>query len=363
MILFLLILIPVFISAIVVVYNFITAPVVKNNKMQIDESKLVSVLVPARNEENNIGSCLNFILAQDYKNLEVLVLDDQSTDRTKEIVNSFSKKHKNIFCFDGEAIPQGWTGKNWACHQLSQKAAGKYLLFIDADVELAADAISSALKIMLDKKTKMLSVFPTQRIKSFGEWLIVPLMNWLLLTFLPLRQVYSSRNKSFIAANGQFILWDRETYFLIGGHRQVANAIVEDMELARKTKQHNKIITLLGGNTIFCRMYSSFPDAFKGFSKNFYPGFNLSPIIFIGFFLVLFFLFAVSSVFALTNSNYMIVIMLIVLSRILISQISHQNLFLNVILHPFQMMLMLVVGINSVVSNRFGYATWKGRKL
>lgn len=363
MILFLLILIPILISAIVVVYNFITAPVVKNNKMKIDESKLVSVLIPARNEEKNIGSCLKFILTQDYKNLEVLVLDDQSTDRTKEIVNSFSEKHKNIFCLDGELLPQEWKGKNWACHQLSLKAKGQYLLFIDADVELATDAISSALKIMLDKKTKMLSVFPTQNIKSFGEWLIIPLMNWLLLAFLPLRQVYESRNNSFIAANGQFILWDRETYFSIGGHKQVANAVVEDMELARKTKQHGKIITLLGGNTIFCRMYSRFPDAFKGFSKNFYPGFNLSPMIFIGFVLVLFFLFAVSSVFALTDSNYMIVVMLIVLSRILISQISHQNLFLNVILHPIQMMLMLVVGINSVASTKLGYGAWKGRKL
>ena len=142
-------------------------------------------------------------------------------------------------------------GKNWACHQLSQKAKGKYLLFIDADVELAPNAISSTAKIMAETKTKMLSVFPTQRIKSFGEWLIVPLMNWLLLAFLPLRQVYASRNNSFIAANGQFILWDRETYFSIGGHQQVANAVVEDMELARKAKQKNKIITLLGGNLYF----------------------------------------------------------------------------------------------------------------
>jgi chlorobactene glucosyltransferase len=293
----------------------------------------------------------------------VLVLDDQSTDRTSEIVRSFSEKHKNIFCFDGEPLPQEWTGKNWACHQLSQKARGKYLLFVDADVELAPNAISSTAKIITETKTKMLSVFPTQKIKSFGEWLIVPLMNWLLLAFLPLRQVYSSRNNSLIAANGQFILWDRETYFSIGGHQQVANAVVEDMELARKAKQKNKIITLLGGNVIFCRMYSSFPDAFKGFSKNFYPGFNLNPIVFICFVILLFFLFAVSSVFALTDSNYLIVVMLIVLSRILISQMSHQNLFLNVILHPIQMILMLVVGINSVVSTKLGYAAWKGRKL
>ena len=363
MIMYVLIFIPILTSTVVVVYNFLTAPVVKNNTVKIDGSELVSVLIPARNEEKNIGSCLNFILAQDYKNLEVLVLNDQSTDRTKEIINSFSEKHKNIFCIEGEPLPQNWTGKNWACHQLSQKAKGKYLLFVDADVELASSAISSAIKIMTDTKTKMLSVFPTQRIKSIGEWFIVPLMNWLLLSFLPLRQVYASNNKSFIAANGQFMLWHRELYFSVGGHKQVSNAIVEDMELARKAKQENKIITLLGGNVIFCRMYINFLGAFKGFSKNFYPGFNLSPIIFIGFVLVLFFLFAVSSVFALTDSNYMIVVMLIVLSRILISQISQQNLFLNVFLHPLQMVLMLVIGFNSVFSTKLGYISWKERKL
>lgn len=363
MIFFLFILIPVIISTIVVVYNFISAPVVKNSRIQIDESSHVSVLIPARNEEKNIGSCLDFILSQDYKNLEVLVLDDQSTDRTKEIVKSFSDKHKNIFYFEGEQLPQNWTGKNWACHQLSQKANGKYLLFVDADVELAPDAISSALKIMLNTKTKMLSVFPTQRIKSLEEWLIVPLMNWLLLSFLPLKQVYASENKSFIAANGQFILWDKETYLSIGGHKQVTEAVVEDMELARKMKQHYNIITMLGGKIIFCRMYSSISEAFKGFSKNFYPGFNMNPIIFIGFVLILFLLFAVSSVFALTDSNYLIIVMLVVLSRILISHISHQNPFLNVILHPVQMILMLAIGINSVVSTKLGYAAWKGRKL
>lgn len=363
MILFLVILIPVAISTIVVIYNFLTAPIVRESSIEIDESELVSVLIPARNEEKNIGSCLNFILAQDYKNLEVLVLDDQSDDSTKEIVQSFAEKYNNISCIDGDPLPRGWTGKNWACHQLSQEASGKFFLFIDADVELAPKAVSSALKILADTKTKMLSVFPTQRIKSFGEWVIVPLMNWLLLSFLPLRKVYSAKNKSFIAANGQFMLWERDTYFSIGGHKQVANAVVEDMELARKTKQHDKIITLLGGNTIFCRMYSSFPDAFKGFSKNFYPGFNINPILFIGFVMFLFIVFAGSSLFAMINSKYLFVLTLIVLSRVLISVISHQNVLLNVFLHPLQMILMFVIGFNSVLSTKFGYISWKERKL
>jgi chlorobactene glucosyltransferase len=363
MIVFLLILIPVLISTIVVVYNFFTAPIIKSGKNEITESDLVSVLIPARNEENNIANCLNNILQQDYKNLEILVLDDQSTDKTNEIVKSFSQQHNNVFCYDGESLPSDWTGKNWACHQLSQKTKGKYLLFVDADVELSPNAIRSALKIMSAKKVKMLSVFPTQKIKSFGEWLIVPLMNWLLLSFLPLKKVYDSPNASFIAANGQFMLWDRATYFSIEGHQQVASAVVEDMELARKTKLKNKIITLLGGDIIFCRMYKNFANAFKGFSKNFFPGFNINPLLFIGFVLFLFFAFAVSTIFASIYSEYLIIVSMIVISRILISTLSNQNIFLNVFLHLPQMMLVLIIGFNSVLSTKFKYNSWKERKL
>lgn len=363
MILFLLVLIPVIISTIVVVYNFFTAPILKDDSLPLEQNALISVLIPARNEEKNIGSCLNFILAQDYKNFEVLVLNDQSTDRTKEIVNSFSEKHSNILCIEGEALPKNWTGKNWACHQLAQKAKGDYLLFVDADVELAPKAISSTFQIMKNKNAMMLSVFPTQRIKSFGEWLIVPLMNWLLLSFLPLKQVYLSKSKSFIAANGQFILWERKTYFSIGGHKKVSNAVVEDMELARNAKQQNRIITLLGGDIIFCRMYQNFSDAFNGFSKNFYPGFNLNPFLFLSFVMILFTAFEGSSLFAMIDSSYLIVLTLIVISRILISAISHQNVTLNVLLHPLQMIFMLVIGFNSVLSTQFGYISWKERKL
>jgi chlorobactene glucosyltransferase len=363
MIIFILILVTVLISTIVVVYNYFTAPILKGNQHTITQSDLVSVLIPARNEENNIRSCLENIIRQDYKNMEILVLDDQSTDRTNEIIKWYSQNHRNVFCVDGEPLPQNWTGKNWACYQLSRKAKGNFFLFVDADVVLANNAASSALNVMSTKDIKMLSVFPTQKIKSFGEWLIVPLMNWLLLSFLPLSKVYESSNSSFIAANGQFMMWDRTTYFAIGGHHELSNTVVEDMELARRTKQNNKIITLLGGKMVFCRMYKNISDAFKGFSKNFYPGFNLSPGIFIGLVLLLFTAFAASSLLAMLNSEYLIIVSLIVLCRILISLLSCQNIFLNVILHPLQMIFMLIIGFNSVLSTKLRYIVWKERKL
>src|SRR5690606_20443965 len=114
----------------------------------------------------------------------------------------------NLEYIPGEELPAGWTGKNWACYQLAARAKGKYLLFLDADVAVSPDAIQSAVFEFEGKNVQMLSVFPTQKIKSPGEWLIVPLMDWLILTFLPLLRVYKSARPSISAANGQFILFD-----------------------------------------------------------------------------------------------------------------------------------------------------------
>ena len=128
----------------------------------------------------------------------------------------------------------------------------------------------------------MLSIFPTQQIKSIGEWLIIPLMDWLLLTFLPLKKVYKSSNTAFAAANGQFMLFDKESYLLFGGHKKVKGKNVEDMEIARGFKQMRfKTLTLLGNNYVTCRMYHNIKEASDGFTKNFYPGFNINGIKFI----------------------------------------------------------------------------------
>ena len=169
------------------VYNLFTAPVMKSRTNAAENGALVSVLVPARNEEKNILKCLNGILNQDYKNIEVIVLDDNSTDNTHEIVKSINSQI--IKLIKGKELPADWLGKNWACHQLAQNANGSYLLFMDADVEIMPSVVSSAVLEIQESNASLISIFPTQKIKSFGEHLIVPLMNWLLLTFLPLKFV------------------------------------------------------------------------------------------------------------------------------------------------------------------------------
>jgi glycosyltransferase involved in cell wall biosynthesis len=364
MILFFIIMLILGVIIVITLYNFFTAPVLKPLTLNKTTYPLISVLIPARNEAYNIDKCLNYLLNQDYKNLELIVLDDNSEDNTKHIVESFSKKHNHIQLLKGKELPEGWLGKNWACNQLSQQAKGQYLLFIDADVEIQPDAISAAIEEMKRSETKMLSVFSTQIIRSFGEWLVVPLMNWMLLAFLPLKLVYASRKKSFVAANGQFMFWERKTYFEIGGHEIVKDKVVEDMEFARICKSKNiRIKTLLGGNLIYCKMYSGLSEAIRGFAKNFYPGFNINSFVFlvmITFFVIIFLL---PFILVFINNLYFIPIVMIVLIRIIISINSRQNAFLNVLLHPLQLVLMYIVGIKSIINAKTGKLDWKGRHI
>ena len=350
------------IFSLISIYNLFSAPVLKECITSLGDKKLVSVLIPARNEEKNIGKCIKGVLAQDYQNKEIIVLDDNSTDNTFKLTSSFSN-HK-IKIIKGKELPADWLGKNWACHQLSQKANGDYLLFVDADVELTPKVISSAVYELEKSNITLLSIFPTQIIKSFGEHLIVPLMNWLLLTFLPLRLVYTSSSKSFVAANGQFMLWRKADYLNLGGHQIVKYKVVEDMELARLVKQNKlKVKTMLGGKLVFCRMYESFSQAYNGFSKNFYAGFSLPPFMFIIILLFLFIVFASPFLFLMSPVHLFIVIALILIARVSVSIVSKQNLLVNVFLHPVQMLLMFCIGIISVIKFKTNRLEWKQRKL
>lgn len=364
MILFLIISIPVFISLFVVVYNIVTNPVFKEISVYYKSEPLVSVLIPARNEEENISACLEAVLKQSYTNIEILVLNDNSTDNTQAIIQNISEKNKKITLINGKQLPKNILGKNWACTQLAEIAKGEYLLFMDADVTISPSVIKSSINYFSKYKLDVLSVFPTQKIHSIGEWLVVPLMNWLLLAFLPLNLVYKSRNKSFTAANGQFMMWKTEAYFKTGGHTAASMELVEDMFLAQNAKQQGfKLMTLLGGDFIRCRMYNNFKSAVEGFSKNFYPGFKLSPELFTLMILLLFTINTIPFLFAVSEQIFYYTVAAILLIRIIVSLLSKQSVFLNLLLHPFQMILILFTGINSMVLFHKRKITWKGRKV
>lgn len=348
----------------VVLYNFFTAVLVPEFNAGFKAGPLVSVLIPARNEEKTITRCVNSILNQTYKDIEIIVLNDQSDDGTMRVLEQNYGRNRKVVIINGKPLPHGWTGKNWACSQLSEAARGEILLFIDADVELSDEALAKTMNILSRLKVDMLSCFPDQRISSLGESLVVPLMNFLLLAFLPLRKVYSSANISFTAANGQFLLFTRKAYNAVGGHGKVKDKVVEDMELARNIKREKfKTVTVIGGNDIRCRMYGGLKSAVKGFSKNFYPGFNTSPAVFILMVTVIPLLFMLPLVLPFFYPAYLIPFCAVVLIRLLISSIGTGLTLRDVYLHPLQMIMFFAVGINSLISNKLGTVEWKGRSI
>lgn len=344
--------------------NFCSALTLGDSIPSAKNEPLVSVLVPARNEERSIAACLDSLVRQSYANLEIIVYDDCSEDRTAEIVNGYAARCPHIHYRNGTTPPAGWVGKNWACHNLSGYAGGEYLVFLDADVECKPQAIEQALHMVQYDSAHLLSCFPTQRMGSFGERCIVPLMNWFLLAFLPLRMARRSHRPALAAANGQFMFFEKKAYEAIGGHRKVYDRVVEDMELARLIKRHGyRCVTVLGGELIFCRMYEGFSGALKGFSKNFFAGFNTTipryALFLIG--IILFFIFPLCTVWF--EPWYMIAVVCVVLSRALVSHASHQSIPGNVILHPIQMVFFVLVGIYAVCSAMKGSIMWKGRDV
>jgi len=361
LILFIILFISHSVFLLIVIYNYSSTLYLNNASQKNDSNDFISILIPARNEEKNIAALLESILQQSFANYEVIVLDDNSTDNTHSIVSQYSHNDQRVKIIRGKELPSGWIGKNWACFQLSQHAKGEYLLFIDSDVTLSDSVIMNSLNELKKKEVSVLSIFPTQIIAGVGAWLITPLMNWLLLNFLPVKFVYKMKSKKFSAANGQFILIEKNVYNKVGTHEAVKDKVVEDMEIARRVKSQGfKIITLLGGNSVYCKMYNSFSEAFNGFSKNFYRGFNLPKPAFILLIIFLLILFLLPFYLLIFNILFTVIVMMIFIERIFISIISKQNWFVNVVLHPLQMIAMLAVGINSVTSPKI---KWKGRHI
>lgn len=323
----------------------------------------VSLLIPARNEESAIGRLLSGIQKLDYPDFEIVVCNDHSSDNTEEILNWFAGEDERIHWFLGEKLPEDWLGKNFACHQLAQKANGKYLIFLDADVELSSDSITKAVSFFQENRLSLLSVFPQQIMRSLSEWLTVPVMNWILQSLLPMILVQKTKFPSISAANGQFMMFDAENYRDFQWHSKVRNQNVEDIRLARMIKASGfKMAVLLGNNDIYCRMYQQFDEALLGFSRNMHEYFGGKRAIMIGFWLVVFAgPLIVWIVFGL-EALYLFASMAIA-NRFFVAIASRQNIFGSILLHPFQMISFAAIVFYNLFRRMKKETTWKGRRI
>lgn len=328
-----------------------------------NESPLVSILVPARNEEKNIKNLITAIEEQNYANYELIIADDNSDDKTAEFIKAHASTNPKISLISIEKLPMGWLGKNLACHTLSQHASGDFLLFIDADVKLEHSVVSRALAYMSKRKLGLVSIFPMQEMAKSSEYLTIPIMNYILLSLLPLPLVRISRFKSLSAANGQFMLFDTKVYKSIEPHKAIKNNKVEDIAIARLLKQNKtKVACLANERQVKCNMYSGFSEAIQGFSKNIVAYFGNS--------FLLGFVFWILSTFGLLwlivflpNISWLIVLLSILITRLLISIQSNQNGMKNMLLHfPQQFMIGYLLLLSTIYKLRKQYQ-WKGRNI
>lgn len=231
---------------------------------------LVSLLVPARDEAANIAACARSLLAQAYPRLEVLVLDDRSEDDTRTILERERERDDRLLVLAGEEPPPGWTGKNWACHQLSLAARGDVLLFADADtVFVDPDAVGAVVDGLEAGSADLLSGLPKQVVGTVGEALLVPLFYWAFLSFTPLAVGLVWRRPAFTRAVGQLMAFRRDAYHAIGGHAAVRGSVVDDLALARRVAHADLRCRLLDATSlVHCRMYRGGREAFAGFGKN-----------------------------------------------------------------------------------------------
>ena len=343
-----------------VLLNFIFSQKIKKQTASNDE--LISVLIPARNEEANIGALLQSLCEMKNARLEILVCDDESTDRTSAIVSEFSKKNPAIKLLKSAGLPAGWLGKNHACYQLAQHAAGAYYLFIDADVKLQGTVITDTVSYLKKYRLGLLSIFPTQIMKTFGEKITVPVMNYILLTLLPLIFVRISPFSSHSAANGQFMLFDAGVYKKFEPHQHFKSSSVEDISISRFFKKNKtKIACITGEKRVECRMYTSYEAAINGFSKNIFMFFGNNPVLAFVFWTLSTLGFV--PVIIWKWQFFPVYILAVLLIQLIYSAAGRQNPLTNIAFFPLQLGFLLQVMVKSLSLKKQKQSTWKGRNI
>ena len=343
---------------------------------------LVSLLVPARNEEAHIEMCVRSLVGQHYERLEVLVLDDRSSDATATIVQRISDalpsaQKGRLRLLHGEPLPPGWVGKNFACHQLSQHAQGEYLFFTDADTVHAPETVRAVIHCMHHLNVDLLTAQSEYELKDIGERLIMPLLCFRVFTLLPLTLLSRCSKPILAAGNGPLLCFRRQAYKAAGGHQAVKGRILEDVSLARAVKAAGYRMAFVDAvNMIFCHMYATFANTWVGFSKTFFAFYNYSLLAALAIIVLDLSLFVLPpllllaslfvplslSVILLAFSSYGIAVLMRLLLAIRFTRNQKLLTLLLCFLHPIAVILENLILLNSM---RWYYrkrgTEWKGR--
>lgn len=348
-------------SAGLAVANLITLD--RTRRVPAQEGTLVSILIPARNEAENIGPAIEAALASRDVEVEVLVMNDGSTDATADIVRVIAYRDPRVRLLNAPPLTDGWTGKVHACHHLAHHARGTHFLFVDADVRLEPQGASLLAGRAQATGSRLVSAVPRQVMKSFGEWLTIPTINLLLIGYLPFNLMRASIHPGFGAACGQLMLVEREAYRESGGHAAIRSLIHDGIQLARLFRRKGFMTDLIAGDRLAsCRMYTRFGDAWNGFAKNAHEGMAkpvalpVWTLLLLGGHVLPFALLPFAPTWPIMSAA-----ILSLATRAMVTVATRENP-LSILLHPFTILTCLAIQWSVLL--RIGgarQAGWKGR--
>lgn len=337
---------------------------------------LVSILIPARNEEANIARCLEAVRSSRHVSLEILVLDDHSDDDTAARVREVAARDGRVRLLHSKPLPAGWNGKQHACWQLAEAAKGEWLLFLDADVELSPDAPLRLTAAARERRLDLLSGFPRQLTGTLLERLLIPLIHFLLLGFLPLVGMRWTKMVGFAAACGQLVLARRSAYFEAGGHRTICATRHDGLQLPRAFRRARRRTDLVDVTELAtCRMYRGGAEVWNGLAKNATEGMASrigilvwTPLLLGGQvlpFLMLVLLLATPGLQPEAVSAQLPVVLaacVLALGTRAVLAVRFQQSYWGVLLHPISIVLLLAIQLEARLREELGRpVAWKGR--
>ena len=335
----------------------------------------VAVCVPARNERDNIEACVRSILASREVDVRAYVYDDESTDGTGEIVARLAAEDPRVVVVPRRALPEGWNGKQHACFRMAEHGLGydpklEWFLFTDADVRFEPDAVARAVGFALRSGSALVSTVPKELTGSLGEMTLVPLIHFVLMSYLPIGRMRATLDPAASAACGQFILVSRTAYRASGGHEGFKASMHDGVKFPRAVRRAGLRTDLYDGTeSVSCRMYRGFGQTWRGFAKNAYEGLgSFALLMFITVYhaigqLLPWFVVAMAlaaGVWSLGATLAASAIACSLLLRFLLAARFAQSLW-NVALHPVSMVMLSAVQWRSLWLQRTGRRGWKGR--
>jgi len=321
----------------------------------------VSILVPLRNEAWQLDALWQSLEPLYSEVHELVFYNDQSTDGTTPWLDAKAAAYPKLRVLQGGPLPEGWHGKHHACHQLAEAATGKYWLFLDADVRVAADYLRNCVARLVNRRLDLLSAFPRQQYGSMGEALWVGMMPNLLLSWLWLQGRNQLQHPWTAAANGQFMLFDATRYRKYRWHSRCKDKVAEDLAIARELLRHGgRLEVLQATSALTCRMYRNGSEAFTGLIRNVVPAMGSWPVA-----LLLWLLQGAAWLWLAFEKpqQLLLLFLLLFVSRIFVLLASRENPFQQLLLWPIQQLAWQFLWSFGIYAHLTRRIRWKDRPV